>query len=115
MAKFHFYLEAQNRLFRERFTQMPNAIQHACRCMCLALEKITIYRVHGNYFENPEENDFQHRKPNRRIKVAELNKDALITRFNDDGSIKRTTIAPKFVLEQLLIENPKEEKACIHS
>ena len=101
MKKTHFYLECDDGLFRERFTQMSNAIQFACRCMCLAIGKIRVYRVKGNYFQNPKTYGFKHRKPNKRVKVAELNIDGFITKFNEDSSIRSKVKAPDFVLRAL--------------
>ena len=106
MKKTHFYLEAKNQpygLFRERYTQLSNAIQFACRNMCLAIGTITIYRVEGDYFQNPETYEFKHRRPNRRVKVAELDQEGNITKFNDDSSIKSKVKAPDFVLKALLL------------
>lgn len=107
----HYYLETKRYgLFRERFTQLPNAIQYACKCMCLALEKIEIYKVEGDFFVNPELNDFKHKRPNRKTKVAELNKDGNILEMKHDTVVSKRTIAPDFVLKKLLIEPPKEKK-----
>ena len=103
MKKTYFYLESKDGLFRERYAQLSNAIQFGCRCMSPATGNITIYRVEGNYFQTPEHYHFNHRRPNKRIKVAELDQEGNITKFNDDNSIKSKVKAPDFVLKALLL------------